>query len=158
MAIYLPVGSLLYFDTSATSTPSWQKISEHNRQPMSITHNRIQKVQRMSNGTMRKLYIADKETISVSWTMLPSFDTYTVDAGQGALDLKAFYDGDAEKASGTRSGRTSFNVDIKYGGETKTMEMVFTSFSLEVVKRNVKQKTGDPAQEFWNLSITLEEV
>ena len=55
--VYLPVGSLLYIDTSATNDPTWVKLSEHNRQPMSIGQNRIQKVTRMSNGTLRKFLI-----------------------------------------------------------------------------------------------------
>jgi hypothetical protein len=41
--VFLPVGSLLYVDTSATDTPSWQKLTEHNRQPASIQINRIEK-------------------------------------------------------------------------------------------------------------------
>ena len=149
--IYLPVGSALYFNTTL-------KLSEHNRQPISLSRNRIEKQQRMANGTMRKFYVTDKESLSVSWNMLPSSYTYTIDGGYGALDLKSFYDGSAAKASGSLSGQSSFDVTIKYGGTTRTIEMVFSSFSLEMVKRNVKQASGDTPQEFWNLSITLEEV
>lgn len=151
MAIYLPEGSLIYLNSSL-------KLSEHNRQPVQLSKNRIEKQQRMSNGTLRKFFVADKENISVSWNMLPSSYTYTVDGGYGALDLKAFYDGTAAKASGALSGRKSFDVTIKYGGTTKTMEMMFTGFSLDIVKRNVKQASGDTAQEFWNVSLTMEEV
>ena len=149
--VYLPVGSALYFNSTL-------KLSEHNRQPIALSKNCIEKQQRMGNGTMRKYYIADKESINVSWSMLPSFYTYTVDNGYGALDLKNFYDGTSAKASGALSGRSSFDVTIAYGGTTRTMEMIFSSFSLELVKRNVKEASGDTPQEFWNLSITLEEV
>lgn len=151
MTIYLPQGSALYFNSTF-------KLSEHNRQPISLSKNRIEKQLRMNNGTLRKFYVADKEAISVSWIKLPSFYDYTIDGGYGALNLKAFYDGTAAKASGALSGRSSFDVSIKYGNETKIMEMVFTSFSLEMVNRNVKQASADPAQEFWNVSLTLEEV
>lgn len=149
--IYLPAGSALYLNSTL-------KLSEHNRQPISLSKTRIEKTQRMANGTMRKFYVADKESINVSWTKLPSFSTYTIDGGYGALDLRSFYDGSAAKASGALSGRATFDVRLSYGGTTRTMEMIFTSFSLEMVGRNVKQKTTDTAQEFWNLSITLEEV
>jgi hypothetical protein len=91
--IYLPVGSVLYFNSTI-------KVSEHNRQPVSIGKTRIEQTKRMSNGLMRKFFIADKETISVSWNMLPSFTTMTVDGGYGAVDLKSFYDGSATKAAG----------------------------------------------------------
>lgn len=151
MSIYLPEGSLIYLNSTL-------KLSEHNRQPVQLSKNRIEKQQRMNNGTLRKFFVADKENISVSWNMLPSSYTYTVDGGYGALDLKSFYDGTATKASGALSGRKSFDVTIKYGGTTKTMEMMFTGFSLDIVKRNVKQATGDTAQEFWNVSLTMEEV
>ena len=149
--IYLPVGSALYLNSTL-------KLSEHNRQPISITPTRIEKTTRMGNGTLRKFYVVDKQTLSVSWNKIPSFNTYTIDEGYGALDLKSFYEGSAAKASGALSGQSSFDVTIKYGGTTKTMEMIFTSFSLEMVNRNVKQSNGDTPQEFWNLSITLEEV
>ena len=99
-----------------------------------------------------------KESINVSWNKLPSFSTYTVDGGYGALDIKSFYDGTASKASGALSGRSSFDVTISYGGTTKTMEMMFSSFSLEINGRNVKQATGDTPQEFWNVSLSLDEV
>jgi hypothetical protein len=36
--------------------------------------------------------------------------------------------------------------------------MSFTSCSFTVVKRNVKEKTADSPQEFWDVSIGLEEV
>lgn len=149
--VYLPQGSALYWNSTL-------KLSEHNRQPISLSKNRIEKQQRMGNGQMRKMYIADKESITVSWNKLPSFSTYTIDGGYGALDMRSFYDGTATKASGALSGRTSFDVTIKYGGTTKVMEMVFASFSIEMVNRNVKQASTDTAQEFWNVSITLEEV
>ncbi len=150
-AIYLPVGSLIYLNTTI-------KLSEHNRQPVSIQHNRIEKTQRMSNGTLRKFFVADKKTINVSGNLLPSFDTFTVDGGYGAMDLRSFYDGTAAKASGALSGRSNFDVTLSYGGTTQTFNMIFTSCSFELVKRNVKQVSGDTAQEFWNVSLSMDEV
>ena len=64
MTIYLPVGSLLYINTGTILSPIWQKITEHNRSPLTIDSSRIEKTQRMSNGTLRKLFIADKTTLS----------------------------------------------------------------------------------------------
>jgi hypothetical protein len=219
--LYLPVGSLIYLNNTL-------KLSEHNRQPVSISKNRIEKTQRMSNGTMRKFFIADKENINITWEMLPSFSTFTVDGGYGAMDIKSFYEGSAAKSSGSLSGQNSFDVTIKYGSpysitnvsgngttvtftsannfstgdiisiydispsgynlsnvaiasatssqftitnstnstfvsggtayKTKTKTMIFTSASFDIVKRNVKQTTADKAQEFWNVSLSMEEV
>ena len=147
----LPVGSILYLNSNI-------KLSEHNRQPVSISTTRIEQSKRMSNGTFRKFFIADKEAISVSWNMLPSFSTFTGDGGYGAVDLKSFYEGTAAKSAGALSGRSTFDVSINYGSVTKQLEMVFTSCSFEIVRRNVKENTGDTPQEFWNVSISMEQV
>jgi hypothetical protein len=132
-AIFLPVGSLIKFNSTA--------LSEHNRNPMSIGYNRIEKTQRMSNGTLRKFFIVDKKSLSVSWENLPSFSNYTVDNGWGALDIKNFYE--------SSLGKSSFPVTISYstqsGSTTDTMTMCFTSFSCEVTKRNVYSEFAQKA-------------
>jgi hypothetical protein len=150
--IYLPVGSLIYLNTTL-------KLSDHNRQPVSIQTNRIEKQQRMANGTLRKFFIADKKNFSTSWEMLPSFKNLTVDGGLGAVDLQRFYSG---------VGVNTFNIKIFYGREKNTDDSTvdrieyykvnFTSCSFSVIKRNVKGKTTDPAQEFWSASISMEQV
>jgi hypothetical protein len=152
MTLTLPVGSILYLDTSNTDTPSWVKLSEHNRSPVSLDTQRIERSQRMANGSLRKIFIADKKNISTSWSMLPSYSTMTVDSGYGAADLKSFYHG---------KGTGAFKVKISYNGVSGRDEIltaVFTSCSFTVVKRNVKSNMADVAQEFWDVSISLEEV
>lgn len=154
-AMTLPVGSLIKFNGIA--------LSEHNRSPLILGYNRIEKSQRMSNGSLRKFFIADKKTISVSWDMLPSYSNLTVDGKYGALDLKNFYDGSAARAPLALSGRNTFDVEIKYstltGSTTETMEMIFSSFSCELIKRNVKNSSSDLySQEFWMVTLSLEEV
>jgi hypothetical protein len=152
MPITLPVGSVLYIDTSSNDTPSWTKLTEHNRDSVSIDNNRIEKQQRMANGTLRKVFIADKKTISTSWRMLPSYSTMTIDNGYGAVDLKTFY---------LNKGTGSFKVKISYNavsGRDEILNVVFTQCSHTLVKRNVKEKASDAAQEFWDMSISLEEV
>lgn len=143
----LPVGSLIKFNSVA--------LSEHNRAPMSIGYNRIEKTQRMANGSLRKYFVADKKTLSVSWEQLPSYSNYTVDGGYGALDIKTFYEG--------ISGKSSFPVTISYstktGTTTEVLTMIFTSFSCEVTKRNIRSSSSDVyPQEFWSVSLSLEEV
>jgi hypothetical protein len=141
-AMTLPVGSII--------TIAGSSLSEHNRQPVQLSNNRIESSQRMANGTLRKFFVADKESISVSWGMLPSFNTFTVDGGWGARDLKNFYE--------SAQGRTSFTVTIKYGETTITKSMMFSSATFEIARRNVREKLDSTPQEFWNVSISLEEV
>jgi hypothetical protein len=145
--ITLPVGSTLFlFDGQL------RKLSEHNRSPISITTNRIEQVQRMSNGTARKFFVADKIGLSVSWDQLPSYSTFTVDGGFGALDIKTFYDGSF--------GKSTFNVKVMHANSATLYDktMYFTNCSIEMVRRNAKLTSSSTPQELWNVNISLEEV
>jgi hypothetical protein len=153
MALTLPVGSLLFIDTGTdATTPTWTKLSEHNRQPVSLDTNRIERAERMANGTMRKIFIADKYSIQCSWNTLPSTSTMTVDGGYGAEQIRAFY-----KAKGIGS----FKLKISYNGVSERDEIItvmFTNCSFSLNKRNVKMVSGVDPQEFWDVSLTLEQV
>ena len=153
MPITLPVGSLLFIDTGTDlNTPTWTKLSEHNRQSVSLDTNRIERVERMANGTMRKIFIADKYTIQCSWMLLPSTSTMTVDGGYGAEEIRSFY-----KAKGIGS----FKIKISYNGiaaRDEVITVMFSDCSFTLNKRNVKEKSSDAPQEFWDVSLTLEQV
>ena len=94
----MPRGSILLIQakdllaTPAGTTLTWNKVTEHNRSEFEISPERIQKTQRMSNGTLRKFFISDKQRMTLSWQMLPSYRTLTVDGAWGAEDLRAFYE------------------------------------------------------------------
>jgi hypothetical protein len=149
----LPVGSLIYFDTGTdANTPTWTKLSEHNRGSASVDVDRIEKTQRMSNGSLRKIWIADKKTISASWGNIPTYSTMTVDGGMGAEDIRAFY---------LNKGKGTFKVKISYNAVSARDEIIlasFTSCSFTVSKRNVRSTTASVPQEFWDVSFSLEEV
>jgi len=149
----LPVGSVLYFDTgSDATTPTWTKLSEHNRASINLDLNRIEKTQRMSNGSLRKIWIADKKEISTSWSALPTYSSLTVDGGYGAADIKAFY---LDKGKGT------FKIKISYNAVAARDEIVlasFTSCTFSISKRNIRSKADSVPQEFWDVSLSLEEV
>ena len=149
----LPVGSVLYFDTGTdAATPTWTKLSEHNRAAINLDLNRIEKTQRMSNGSLRKIWIADKKEISTSWSALPTYSSLTVDGGYGAADLRAFY---LDKGKGT------FKIKISYNAVTARDEIVlasFTSCTFSISKRNIRSTTASVPQEFWDVSLSLEEV
>ena len=85
---------------------TWYPLTDHNRQPISYSPQRIEQSQRMANGTMRKMVIANKAVYDISWTdvpsatqviaaqsgkVLPSYQP-TVDGNYGAGFLKAFYE------------------------------------------------------------------
>ena len=97
MSMFLPRGSILLIEakdllaTPAGTVKTWNKLTEHNRSSLELSPERIEKTVRTSNGTLRKNHIADKRKFQLSWDMLPSYRTLTVDGGWGAEDLRSFY-------------------------------------------------------------------
>lgn len=147
-ALILPVGSALFIQDANNA---WQKITEHNRSPLSLDIQRFEKTARMANGSLRKLFIADKKSLSTSWSMVPSYSTMTVDGGWGAEDIRAFYL--SAKGQGTFNARIAYN-----SSRTEDFVASFTSCSFNMIKRNVKENIVDTAQAFWDVSIALEQV
>jgi hypothetical protein len=104
----------------------------------------------MSNGTLRKHFVADKAVFDVSWDLLPAYREFTVDGYWGAEDLKTFYK--------STEGRDSFRIRINYAKDGTNQEssgyeeynVVFTSFNSVLQKRGV--------QAHYNVSMSLEEV
>jgi hypothetical protein len=154
--MFLPRGSILYIEAKdlLASTPgttkTWNKVTEHNRSSLELSTERIEKIVRTSNGTLRKNHIADKRKFQLSWDMLPSYRTLTVDGGWGAEDLRSFYFGD--------EGKQSFNIRVnlaKTGLDQSTSgfesyTVIISSCNFTVVKRGL--------QPHWNVSLSLDEV
>lgn len=154
--MFLPRGSILYIEakdllaTPAGTTKTWNKVTEHNRSALELSTERIEKVVRTSNGTLRKTHIADKRKFQLSWDMLPSYRTLTVDGGWGAEDLRSFYYSD--------EGKQSFNIRVnlaKTGSDQsltgfEAYSVVISSCNFTVVKRGL--------QPHWNVSLSLDEV
>lgn len=128
-------------DPSTKDTVAWRRVSEHNRAEFNIGNNRIEQQQRMANGTMRKYFIADKKTFSLSWSMLPSFRNETVDGAWGAEDLKTFYE--------SLAGQGAFEIKVKTNTEV-TYTVIFTGCDFTVSKRGI--------QPYWNVSLNMEQV
>jgi hypothetical protein len=156
MAMFLPRGSILSIEakdllaTPAGTTKVWNIVSEHNRSAFELTPERIEKVVRTANGTLRKNHIADKRKFQLSWDMLPSYRTLTVDGGWGAEDIRSFYFSD--------EGKQSFNIRVnlaKTGSDQsssgfESYSVVISGCSFTVVKRGL--------QPHWNVSLSLDEV
>jgi hypothetical protein len=155
-ALSLPRGSVLWIEakdllaTPAGTTKTWNKVSEHNRSPLEINVERIEAITRTSNGTLRKNHIADKRSFSMSWEMLPSYRSLTVDGGWGAEDLREFYLSD--------DGKKTFNIRInlaKTGSDQsssgyESYTVSFSNCSFSVLKRGL--------QPHWSVSLTMDEV
>lgn len=116
-------------------------ISDHNRGDLSISPERIERKQRMVDGTLRKYVVADKRSFSVNWKDLPHHSAYTVDGFWGADQIRAFY----------TSTIGAFNLELTYGnGAVETISVMFADINASITKRG--------RYDFWQVNVTMEEV
>jgi len=106
------------------------RLTDHNRQPLAITTERIEKSARMANGTLRKYVVSSKYSFATSWTELPNSSGSTVDGFAGADALQTFYE--------TYSGQP-IRLSIRVGPTTtpETYDAFFSDFSLTLSKRSL---------------------
>lgn len=74
---------------------TWQRLTDHNREPIQISPELIESTSRMANGKMRKYVVAQKNKISVSWKYVPSKTTESADGFYAAAWLESFYKSNA---------------------------------------------------------------
>lgn len=182
--LYVPngfeVGSDPGLETDETLFNQFLILSDDNRGPIDFKPTRIENRKRMVNGRMRSYHIADKLTISTSWDMLPSRSYYlrpdfvqstgkseyannrsqefTTDGGAGGVDLVKWY----ENHKGSFWVYLAYDKYSVFGEDDQAyshlphynqlIEMFISDFSYTVVKR------GGTTHDFWNISVTLEEV
>jgi hypothetical protein len=156
-------------------------LSDDNRGSIDFSIERLERRERMINGRMRSYHIADKLSIATSWEMLPSrafaldpkfdsetgepdlsleaggyFEQYTSDGGAGGIDLLNWYENHKgpfwvylayDKYNNFESSKYAHLQEYN-----QIVEMYIADFSYSVVKR------GGSNYDFWNISVTLEEV
>ena len=153
-------------------------LSDHNRGELNFSTERIEQRQRTINGRMRSYHIADKLSMSVSWSNLPSrahalpaeFDSsgvsnflrstneYTADGGAGGVELLDWYENHKgsfwmflsyDKYSNFGKDEAAYGNLNKYN---QIVEVFIADFNYSV------QKRGGNNLDLWNVSVTLEEV
>lgn len=161
-------------------------LSDDNRGELSFSNNRIEKRERMINGRMRSYHIADKLSLSVQWNMLPSrsfaanpnFDAstgvspylgakgrptgadleFTSDGGAGGVELLDWYNNNTgsfwvylayDNYKNFEDAENPYGHLAKYN---EVIEVFFSNFDYSV------QKRGGTNYDFWNVSLSLEEV
>ena len=152
----MPRGSILQIQAKeiwavpAGTVLSWNKVTEHNRSAFDMNPQRIETTKRMSNGTLRKHYIADKYNFSLSWDMLPSYRTLTVDGAWGAEDLRSFYN--------SAEGQSTFKIRVNIAKDGTNQESAnYEEYTVNITNASfVIVKCG--IQPHWNVSLSLEEV
>lgn len=116
-------------------------VTDHNRSELGMAPERIEKKQRMADGTMRKYIVADKITFTVSWTDLPHSAVYTVDGFWGANEISDFYS----------DNPGAFSLEVTFGdGTVKVYQVMFSDFNANLKKRGL--------YDLYEVSVTMEEV
>jgi hypothetical protein len=152
-------------------------LSDHNRQPIQFATERIETKVRTVNGRMRSYHIADKVNISTSWDNLPSRSassqliideqsgetfigpndlSYTADNGAGGVDLLNWYENNQGSfwvfLAYDKFNNFSENSYSKLNQYNEIVEVFFGDFQYDVSNR------GRLTHDFWNISLSLEEV
>lgn len=174
------IGSVFPQGTDESLIDQFLILSDDNRASIDFAPTRIERRERTINGRMRSYHIADKLTIATSWNLLPSrayhtaseFDPntgeslyknvqnqeYTSDGGAGGAEILDWY----ENHQGPFWVFLSYDKYPNFGKEaadfaklaqySQVIEMYISDFNYSV------QKRGGTNYDFWNISVTLDEV
>lgn len=182
--LYVPYGLEIGGDPGLVTDPDaidqFLILSDDNRQPIDFKPVRIEKRERMINGRMRSYHVADKLQLTTSWDLLPSRSyalrpdfnlstgespyikdrtmEHTSDGGAGGVELLDWY----ENHQGPFWVFLSYDKYSNFGKDdsayghlpqyNQLLEMFIADFNYSVIKR------GGSNFDFWNISVTLEEV
>jgi hypothetical protein len=182
--VYVPTGYEIGADapegTDTALLDQFMVLSDDNRGELQFNPTRIEQRQRTINGRMRSYHIADKLTMSLSWNNLPSRGFYlppdfnvttgaspykkianqehTSDGGAGGVEILDWYENHPgpfwmylsyDKYSNFGKDNAAYGHLQQYN---QIMQVYFSDFNYTVVKR------GGSNFDFWNISVTLEEV
>jgi hypothetical protein len=129
---------------------SWVKISDHNREPLSVSIERIETKQRMADGTMRRYVVAKKRSWSTSWALLPSRTASLLVNGQSGEWMEKFHnETDGSFLMRLRDGDDSNKATTD--SSIEEVKVMIDTFSKEITKRG-------PTTDLWSLDLTLVEV
>lgn len=188
--LYVPSGYEVGQDpgseTNSAVLDQFLILSDHNRNEIRVSPNRIEKRERMINGHMRSYHIADKMSFDISWTMLPSRafnarpdfnsstgksnstgvsgrptgadEQYTVDGGAGASELVEWY----ENHKGSfwmflaYDKYNNFGKDDAAYGHLHQYNEIVEVYFSKFDYTIVKRGVNN--HDLWTVSATLEEV
>lgn len=158
-------------------------LSDHNRGEIGIAKQRVETRQRMINATMRSYHVADKITVSCSWTRIPSrsysrnvnFDSsgspvlsgateYTVDGGAGGVEILDWYENHSGPFYVFLAYDKYNNDSFKVAGSVTDDSFDYLSIYNDVRLMYFSnfdysiEKRGGSNFDFWNINVSLEEA
>lgn len=128
--------------------------TDHNRRELAIAYDEIGNVERTAAGMLRGYVIKRKRTFSLSWEMVPSDISLTVDGYWSGKEIQDFYD------------NTYGAFSVKFYHQDRAVNINnplystvcrFKDFTISVVKRGATLSNGMQT-DFCNFSLSLEEV
>lgn len=140
------------------------KVTDHGRQPLAQSTERIGMDKRMADGTLRRQYVSVKRAWTVSWENLPSTNSVlngfkTADGGMAGEDIEAFYFGTPGKFRLVLRRGSAIDKAVPVVTEAQLpyedddfyiVNVMLTDFSKEVRKRGTV--------DLWSLSVAMQEV
>jgi hypothetical protein len=148
--------AIMYWSSDNGTT--WNKITDHNREPLSINTERIERKNRMADGTLRRYTVGKKRSFSTGWSLLPSRRNATYAGKKGLTTVDDGWSGEEiENFHNTVDGR--FLMKLRKGideakaitdGTIEVIPVMISDYSKDIEKRGVI--------DLWTINITLEEV
>ena len=130
-------------------------MTDHNRQPVQESNEKIENAKRMANGLMRKYVIANKKSFSVSWTMIPGLSSQTVDGYLGAIALRDLYINNYGKSMTLSLYAGSISSATRAKGLLPAATNTYTVF-INDFNATINKRLGDV--DYWDASISFEEA
>lgn len=157
---------------------TWYKLTDHNRQPINMSYEVIEKTSRMADGTLRRYVIARKHKISLTWNLVPTLTSNAVDykagdanSGKAGAWMKSFYEANIfipvyVKVIGSSISTQNSQSTTGFSPDENTYKSSFdapgsgdlvynayiTNFSYNIMKRNA----GGNSKGYDLVDITME--
>lgn len=130
---------------------NWNKLTDHNRNPIDISTELIETQARMANGRMKKYVVSKKNTISASWTYVPSKTSETADLNNSAAWLELFFRSNAGSPIYVKIVESELNDSQNFVTAQHNSKVYFvfmTNFSKTIINRTKLSDYVDMSIDF----------
>ena len=142
---------------------TWYKLTDHNRQPIKVAYEVVDKTARMADGTLRRYVIANKHKITTSWKDVPSLTSNAVDyklgdstSGKAGAWMKSFYEanvfnpvyvklivaGETKPSQNSYPDENTYYSSFNAPGSSTVYTTYITAFDYQPTKRNSAGQQG----------------